>query len=107
MHCALNYKFFGPHAGIAGVLGAIEYLAWIGQTFGSEYGSIHAGSIYAGGMYANRFTSRRLHLKQGMKAFQEEENETPQGSSTSLRGRYFNSLTYCLINFFTACRITQ
>ena len=24
------------HEGIAGVLGAIEYLAWVGQTFGQE-----------------------------------------------------------------------
>lgn len=53
------------HEGIAGVLGAVEYLAWIGQTFGAEYAE----------KYAQQFTGRRLHLKQGMAAIRAYEFE--------------------------------
>lgn len=53
------------HEGIAGVLGAVEYLAWVGQAFGQDF---HAG-------YAPHFSGRRLHLKQAMSAIQAYEFE--------------------------------
>ena len=53
------------HEGIAGVLGAIEYLAWVGQTFGQEYHE----------KYSGKFSGRRLHLKQGMSAIHAYEFE--------------------------------
>jgi cysteine desulfurase family protein (TIGR01976 family) len=51
------------HEGIAGTLGALEYLAWVGQTFGGEYGERYGGEL--GG--------RRLHLKQAMQAIRAYE----------------------------------
>lgn len=53
------------HEGIAGILGAIEYLQWIGQTFGQEYLE----------KYGDRFSGRRLHLKQAMSAIRAYEFE--------------------------------
>jgi len=53
------------HEGIAGVLGAIEYLEWVGQTFGANYAE----------KYAERFNGRRLHLKQAMAAVRAYEFE--------------------------------
>ncbi len=53
------------HEGIAGVLGAIEYLEWVGQVFGQD----------ALEKYAGRFTGRRLHLKQAMAAIRAYEFE--------------------------------
>jgi len=54
------------HEGIAGVLGAIEYLAWIGQTFGSDYVE----------KYGDTFSGRRLLLKQAMTAIRAYEFES-------------------------------
>jgi cysteine desulfurase family protein (TIGR01976 family) len=96
------YKFFGPHAGIlygryelldelmaykvrpatneppgkfetgtqnheaiAGILGAIEYLEWVGK----QYGSVYAEK------YAQRYSGRRLYLKQAMTAIRAYEFE--------------------------------
>lgn len=53
------------HEGIAGVLGALEYLQWIGQTFGQDYLE----------KYASHFSGRRLHLKQSMAAIRAYEFE--------------------------------
>jgi cysteine desulfurase family protein (TIGR01976 family) len=53
------------HEGIAGVLGAIEYLEWVGQTFGGDFAN----------KYAERYQGRRLHLKQGMAAIRSYEYE--------------------------------
>jgi selenocysteine lyase/cysteine desulfurase len=47
------------------VLGAIEYLAWLGQTFGQPYAE----------KFQPRFTGRRLLLKQAMAAIQSHELE--------------------------------
>jgi cysteine desulfurase family protein (TIGR01976 family) len=44
------------HEGIAGVLGALEYLEWVGVTFGQDYVE----------KYGDRFSGRRMHLKQAM-----------------------------------------
>jgi cysteine desulfurase family protein (TIGR01976 family) len=53
------------HEGIAGVLGAIEYLQWVGQTFGGDYLE----------KYGERFSGRRLYLKQAMAAIRAYEFE--------------------------------
>jgi cysteine desulfurase family protein (TIGR01976 family) len=50
---------------IAGTLGAMEYLQWLGQTFGAPFASQLAG----------RYSGRRLALKQAMAAIQEYELE--------------------------------
>ncbi|MFN8388091.1 MAG: cysteine desulfurase-like protein [Anaerolineales bacterium] len=54
------------HEGIAGVLGALEYLEWLGKQFGANQASpwMEAG-----------FTGRRLELKKGMSAMQAYESE--------------------------------
>jgi cysteine desulfurase family protein (TIGR01976 family) len=51
--------------GIAGVLGALEYLEWIGEEFGDKYLK----------EYQNQFTGRSLRLKQGMAAIRDYEFE--------------------------------
>jgi cysteine desulfurase family protein (TIGR01976 family) len=53
------------HEGIAGVLGALEYLEWVGETFGSQYA----------GAYSKHFSGRRLLLKQAMTAIRTYEYE--------------------------------
>jgi cysteine desulfurase family protein (TIGR01976 family) len=53
------------HEGIAGVLGAMEYLAWIGEIFGNTYAE----------KYQDRFSGRRLLLKQAMSAIRAYEYE--------------------------------
>lgn len=49
--------------GIAGVLGALEYYAWIGNKFGAEYKED----------FQDAFTGQALELKQGLMAVQEYE----------------------------------
>lgn len=53
------------HEGIAGVLGALEYLEWVGQTFGGVYAD----------KYSERFGGRKLRLKQAMAAIRAYEFE--------------------------------
>ena len=53
------------HEGIAGVLGALEYLEWLGATFGQD----HAES------YAGKYHGRALSLKQAMAAIRAYEFE--------------------------------
>ena len=53
------------HEGIAGVLGAMEYLEWIGETFGQAYLE----------KYGDRFSGRRLRLKQAMASIRAYEYE--------------------------------
>jgi len=53
------------HEGLAGVLGAIEYLEWLGMTFGEHYAE----------KYAGHYSGRRLHLKQAMAAIRAYEYE--------------------------------
>ncbi|HSG42152.1 MAG TPA: cysteine desulfurase-like protein [Anaerolineales bacterium] len=65
----LPYKFetgTQNHEGIAGVLGALEYLEWLGKQFGADQESAwkEAG-----------FTGRKLELKKGMSAMQAYETE--------------------------------
>ena len=54
------------HEGIAGVLGALEYLEWLGKQFGAEQ---EAAWKDAG------FTGRKLDLKKGMSAMRAYESE--------------------------------
>jgi len=51
------------HEGIAGTLGAIEYLGWLGDTFGADYDEKFVG----------RSTGRRLTLKKAMSALRAYE----------------------------------
>ena len=53
------------HEGIAAVLGAIEYLEWVGKTFGEDYTDKFAG----------HYRDRRLRLKQSMAAIRSYEFE--------------------------------
>ena len=52
------------HEGIAGVLGALEYLAWVGKTFGSEHLERYG-----------HLPERQRHLRMGMAAIQAYERE--------------------------------
>jgi cysteine desulfurase family protein (TIGR01976 family) len=51
------------HEGIAGVLGALEYLEWLGETFGERYTD----------RYTGRYQGRALKLKQAMSVIQAYE----------------------------------
>ena len=53
------------HEGLAGVLGAIEYLEWVGETFGGDYAQ----------KYGDQFDGRKLRLKQAMAAIRAYEYE--------------------------------
>lgn len=53
------------HEGIAGVLGAVEYLEWVGALFGGRYEAD----------YAERYQGRRLRLKQALTAIRAYEFE--------------------------------
>jgi cysteine desulfurase family protein (TIGR01976 family) len=55
----------GNFEGYAGVLGALEYLTWVGKSFGGHYAE----------KYAGKFTGRRLHLRQAMAAIRAHEYE--------------------------------
>ncbi|MCC6299349.1 MAG: cysteine desulfurase-like protein [Anaerolineales bacterium] len=54
------------HEGIAGVLGALEYVEWLGM----QYGADHASPWSEAG-----FSGRRLNLKKGMSAMRAYESE--------------------------------
>jgi cysteine desulfurase family protein (TIGR01976 family) len=65
----LPYKFetgTQNHEGIAGVLGALEYLEWLGREFGAKHESEWKQAGFSG---------RRLELKKGMSAMQDYESE--------------------------------
>lgn len=55
----------GNFEGISGLLGALNYLEWIGLTFGSEYAELFTGT----------FSGRRLVFKQAMSAIRAYEFE--------------------------------
>ncbi|MBI4760278.1 MAG: cysteine desulfurase-like protein [Chloroflexota bacterium] len=54
------------HEGIAGVLGALEYIEWLGRQFGAEQESAWKEAGFSG---------RRLELKKGMSAMQAYEKQ--------------------------------
>ena len=55
----------GNFEGMCGVLGALEYIEWVGETFGDEYVE----------RYVADYTGRRLRFKQGMVAISSYEFE--------------------------------
>lgn len=54
------------HEGIAGVLGALEYLEWLGKQFGADQESVWKDAGFSG---------RKLELKKSMSAMQAYESE--------------------------------
>lgn len=63
------------HEGIAGVLGAIEYFEWVGETFGSDYEADFAEEGYTG---------RALTLKKALAAIGAYEQELNQALLATL-----------------------
>lgn len=63
------------HEGIAGVLGALEHLEWIGVEYGGDYNE----------RYREKFSGRSLHLKQGMAAIRAYEYEFSRTLIKTLR----------------------
>jgi selenocysteine lyase/cysteine desulfurase len=55
----------GSFEGMAGVLGALEYIEWVGETFGAEHAERYKGD----------YSGRRLKLKLGMSAIRSYEFE--------------------------------
>jgi selenocysteine lyase/cysteine desulfurase len=55
----------GNFEGMCGVLGALEYIEWLGETFGAEHAE----------RYASDYSGRRLRFKQGMAAIRGYEYE--------------------------------
>ena len=55
----------GNFEGYAGVLGALEYLEWVGSTFGEHYAE----------KYSDKFSGRKLRLKQAIAAIRAYEYE--------------------------------
>lgn len=86
----LPYKFetgTQNHEGIAGVLGALEYLQWLGMQFG-------AGQVQA--WREAGFSGRRLELKMGMSAMQAYEKELSKkliGIVQSISGTRIHGVT--------------
>jgi cysteine desulfurase family protein (TIGR01976 family) len=64
------------HEGIAGVLGAIEYLEWLGQEFGGEQ---------IEGLREENYTGRRLALKKAMLAIRAYEFEVSRALLKALQ----------------------
>jgi cysteine desulfurase family protein (TIGR01976 family) len=63
------------HEGIAGVLGALEYLEWVGKTFGGEQ---------AEGLREKGYTGRRMELKKAMTAIRAYEFELSRALLSTL-----------------------
>lgn len=86
----LPYKFetgTQNHEGIAGVLGALEYLEWLGTRFGAD----HASPWKEAG-----FTGRKLELKKGMSAMRAYEAELSKkliGIIESVKGARIYGIT--------------
>ncbi|MCS7010221.1 MAG: cysteine desulfurase-like protein [Anaerolineales bacterium] len=75
------------HEGIAGVLGAMEYLEWVGKTFGSEHEE---------GLREHGYRGRRLELKKAMtaiRAYEFELSRTLLETLTNIPGLRLYGLT--------------
>lgn len=71
---------------IAGALGAMEYLQWLGSTFGAPFA----------GQLADQYSGRRLALKQAMAAIQEYElelNHSLLETLSSIPGLHIRGIT--------------
>jgi cysteine desulfurase family protein (TIGR01976 family) len=64
------------HEGLAGVLGAVEYFEWVGQTFGSEYEE---------GLAEEGYTGRTYELKKAMTAIHAYEFELNRALLSALQ----------------------
>lgn len=64
------------HEGIAGTLGAVEYLGWLGETYGTEHAPRYVGA----------FHGRKLQLKQAMSAIRSHEMELSRALIEELSG---------------------
>lgn len=64
------------HESIAGVIGALEHLEWIGVEYGGEYAE----------QYQKKFSGRALHLKQGMSAIRAYEHDLSRTMMNTLQG---------------------
>ncbi len=76
----LPYKFetgTQNHEGIAGVLGALEYLEWLGTRFGADHASTWKARVddRREGRNEAGFTGRKLELKKGMSVMRAYEAE--------------------------------
>lgn len=86
----LPYKFetgTQNHEGIAGVLGALEYLEWLGKEFGADQETARKEAGFSG---------RRLELKKGMSAMQAYESELSReliGIIESIPGTRIHGIT--------------
>jgi cysteine desulfurase family protein (TIGR01976 family) len=60
--------------GIAGVLGALEYLEWVGKTFGGEHTE----------MYGEQYSGRKLSFKTAMAAIRSYETELSRALLSTL-----------------------
>jgi len=65
------------HEGIAGVLGALEYLEWLGKTFGGDQEE---------GLRESGYRGRRLELKKAMTAIRAREFELSRSLLATLAG---------------------
>ena len=75
------------HEGIAGVLGALEYLQWLGTQFGAEQAQAWSEAGFSG---------RKLELKMGMSAMQAYEKELSRkliGIVQSIPGTHIHGVT--------------
>ncbi len=63
------------HEGIAGWLGAVEYLEWIGETFGEVYRT----------KYSDRYQGRKLRLRQAMAAIRAYEFDVSRNMLAALK----------------------
>jgi len=75
------------HEGIAGVLGAVEYFAWLGKTFGAEFEPELA---------AQGYTGRRLDLKKAMyslRSYEMEQNQALLAALQSIPGLQIYGIT--------------
>jgi cysteine desulfurase family protein (TIGR01976 family) len=66
----------GNFEGIAGTLGALEYFAWLGETFGADQEAAFAG----------QYSGRRLTFKKAMAALQVYETELSRAILDTLAG---------------------
>ena len=75
------------HEGIAGVLGALEYLEWLGTQFGADQAQAWSEASFSG---------RKLELKKGMSAMQAYEKELSRkliGIIQSIPGTHIHGVT--------------
>ena len=75
------------HEGIAGVLGALEYLEWLGTQFGADQAQAWSEAGFSG---------RKLKLKKGMSAMQAYEKELSRkliGIIQSIPGTHIHGVT--------------